>query len=256
MCAHARPAHQIIMMQPARHDWSAAREASLEVFLLGLVDFEACLYLQDRLAHEVLQSAGPSGALLLCEHPAVVSVGREAGHDHVGFDRQALAARLIDVHWTNRGGGCVLHLPGQLALYAILPLDRLRLGLAEFRETLECAVLDVCQEFRVPAWRRAHQAGAWCRGGQIAEVGVAVRSHVSTFGLTLNVAPRLDVLRELGPGAERHTSLAAQRRAPVAMPQAREALIRRLAARLGYARFHLFTGHPQLARRRKVVANA
>ena len=44
-----------------------------------------------------------------------------------------------------RGGGCVMHAPGQLAAYPIVPLDRLGLGLAEYRQRLEEAVIDVAR---------------------------------------------------------------------------------------------------------------
>jgi hypothetical protein len=40
------------------------------------------------------------------------------------------------------------------------------------------------------------------------------------------------------------------------MPAVRESLVRRLAARLDYPRYHLYTGHPLLRRTRRVVAYA
>ena len=50
------------------------------------------------------------------------------------------SARQIEVRWLNRGGGSLVHVPGQLALYPILPLARRGWGLGAYRERLEQAV--------------------------------------------------------------------------------------------------------------------
>lgn len=99
-------------------------------------------------------------------------------------------------------------------------------------------------------------AGVWGRGGQLAQLGVAIHSGVSSQGLFVNVSPRMDLLRLVRSGTGRVTSLSAERRLPTAMPAVRESLIRRLAARLDFERYHLYTGHPLLRRTKRVVAYA
>jgi lipoate-protein ligase B len=236
--------------------WSFAGEASLEVHLLGLVDFDACLHLQERLAMEIAGRNDGRGGLLVCEHPPLITVGREGSRSHIHCPAEELTARQMEVRWLNRGGGCFVHVPGQLALYPILPLDRRGLSLAGFRERLELAVIDLCAELRVEATRDPTVSGVWTRGGQLAHVGVAVRSWISSQGLFVNVNPRMDALRLIRSGTGRITSLAAERRVPTAMSTVREGMIRRLAARLDYERYHLYTGHPLLRRTRRVVAYA
>ena len=58
-----------------------------------------------------------------------ISVGRSGSRAHIRPDDQALREAAIRVHWVNRGGGCVLHLPGQLVAYLALPLHPLGLNL-------------------------------------------------------------------------------------------------------------------------------
>src|SRR3954447_1133973 len=95
----------------------------LEVYLLGLVDFEEVQRLQRRLVYDLGERGG--AALGLCAHPPTISVGpgrppRTIGVGgpgsrlHIVPDDEELAALGVRVHWVNRGGGCVLHLPGQL----------------------------------------------------------------------------------------------------------------------------------------------
>jgi lipoyl(octanoyl) transferase len=236
--------------------WDLPREASLEVHLLGLVEFDAALYLQERLVAEIAGRNDSQGALLVCEHPPLITVGREGSRSHIACPPEELISRQMEIRWLSRGGACIVHAPGQLALYPILPLDRRGLGLASLRDRIEKAVVDTCSELRIDAWRQNELAGVWSRGGQLAQLGLAVRSGISAQGLFVNVNPRMDALRLIRSGLGRVTSLAAERRAHTPMSTVRESLIRRLAARLDYERYHLYTGHPLLRRTRRVVAYA
>lgn len=234
----------------------SAATGALEVYLLGLVEFDAALYLQERLALDISQQDDGRGALLVCEHPPLITIGREGSRGDLCCEPRELAARQIEVRWLNRGGGTVVHVPGQLAVYPLLPLARRGLGLADYRERLELALLDLCRETRVRARRDPAEAGIFCRGGIVAHVGAAVRSGISSHGVFVNVSPRIDSLRLVQSGTRRATSLSAERGAPVAMPAVRESMIRSLAERLDYERYHLYTGHPLLRRTTRVVAYA
>jgi lipoate-protein ligase B len=227
-----------------------AAAAALEVRLLGLVDFDAVLALQERLVYELSGRDDAQGALLLCEHPPLITLGREACAAQVTADPDDLRACEIDVRWIARGGGTVIHAPGQLAVYPVLPLARLGLGLSEFRARLEEAAVAVCRDMRVPVKRRPSEPGVWSRCGQVACFGAAVKSWVSYHGLFLNVDPDPSFLPLVAgnPGGERPTSLQALLLRPVSMAGVRESMIRHVAERFGYDRFHIYTGHPWLKR--------
>jgi lipoyl(octanoyl) transferase len=237
-------------------DRTTAPEGSLEVYLLGLVDFDAVLFLQERLMMDVARRDDGQGALLVCEHPPLVTIGREGSRADIGCDFEELAARQMAVRWLNRGGGALVHVPGQLVLYPILPIARRGWGLAEYRERLEGALLDAFREMHVRAWQLPGSSGIFCRTGQVAQVGVAVRSWISSHGLFVNVNPRMDALRLVRSVFGRPTSLAVERGQSVTMSGVRESLIRHLAERLDYDRYHLYTGHPLLKRTKRVVAYA
>src|SRR5947199_8579390 len=93
----------------------------LEVFMLGLVDFEEAQQLQRGLVYDLGERDG--GSLVLCEHEPVITVGRSGSRSHIVPDDDELRDLGIKVHWVNRGGGCILHMPGQLAAYLALPLQ-------------------------------------------------------------------------------------------------------------------------------------
>ena len=234
------------------------RSSSLEVYLLGLVDFESCLKLQQQLVDELANRTDQQGTLLICEHPPVLTIGRDGSRAHLRCEPRDLQARQIDVRWLNRGGGCLVHVPGQLAIYPILPLQRIGMGLADYRFALESALLGVCDEARVAAWPQAADPGIWCRSGQLGFVGAAVKSWISYHGAFLNVAPDLDWMHlcQMNSLQRRASSMSAEKLRQVSMPTVREGIARRLAEACGYHRYHLYTGHPLLRRTKKVIAYA
>jgi lipoyl(octanoyl) transferase len=229
---------------------------SLEVYMLGLVDFSEVQQLQRRIVYELGEQGGAS--LILCEHPPTISVGRAGSRAHIAPDDDMLEALGITVHWVNRGGGCVLHLPGQLATYFALPLETFGLNLQGYLDRLHSTLILVLEEFDLTGSIRPDLPGVFSGPARIATVGVAVGRSITYHGLTLNVGPYLDgfnVIDEPGIGTSplRYTSMESRRQRPTAMPKVREALIRNLEQVFGLERHHVYTRHPLI--RRKVFSH-
>lgn len=224
----------------------------LEVYMLGLVDFEEVQQLQRRLVYELGERGGAS--LVLCEHPPTISVGRSGSRAHIVPDDEALRGLGIRVHWVNRGGGCILHLPGQLAAYMIVPLEPLGLDLGGYLEGLHAAIIRVLDEFELSGKTLPAEAGVFLGGARVASVGVAVNRWIAYHGLTLNVGAFLEpfaLIEEPGSGPVplRQTSMESRRQRPAPMPKVREALIRHLETVFGLERHHLYTHHPLIRRK-------
>lgn len=235
-------------------NWKAAQvnASGLDVLLLGCVDFDAFLMLQDRLAAELNARQDRSGFLLLCEHPPLFTLGRDGSVADLPSDPDDLECQRLPVRWVARGGGTWRHGPGQLTVSVLAPIERLRFSPGEFRQILIQAVLDTAQELHVNAHGVTDVPGVQGRIGQFAFVGASVQSGISQFGMIVNVAPGWDVT-SFSPGGVRSSSLAAEHLRPIAMATVRECLARHLAAGLNYEDVHLRTGHPWLRRIRKTV---
>ena len=231
----------------------------LEIYLLGLVDFEDAQRLQRRLVYDLGEGGG--GAIVLCEHPPTISVGRSGSRAHIRADDDELRGLGIRTYWVNRGGGCVLHLPGQLAAYILLPLASLDLDLHGYLDGLHRAVVATLAEFDLAAETRRDLPGVFLGHARIASVGVAVSRWIAYHGLTLNVGPYLEpfgLLDEMGPGAARisQTSMESRRQRPAPMGRVRETLIRQLEAAFGLQRHHVYTQHPLIRRKARAHAYA
>jgi lipoyl(octanoyl) transferase len=224
--------------------------SALRVYLLGQVEFEAALGLQRTLVYE---AAGErqKASLVLCEHPPLLTVGRDGSPADIRCDISELRARRWPVRWVNRGGGCLLHLPGQLAIYPIVPLDWHDLGLTEYLQRLQRVLVAVLDDFSVQAVTRPDQPGVWVGSRLIAGIGVAVRDWVAYFGAVLNINPDLFPFRLVRTGPHQQepmTSLERERRGPLRPSLVRERLLEHFTAEFPFERTSLFTNHPYLDR--------
>jgi lipoyl(octanoyl) transferase len=224
----------------------------LEVFTLGLVDFMEVQRLQRRVVYDLGEEDG--SVLILCEHPPTVSVGRSGSRAHIVPDDDTLQSMGIKVHWVNRGGGCVLHVPGQLAAYVALPIARFGLTLQAYLDGLYTAIQGVLDEFDLAGATRPDLPGVFSGPARIASVGIAVSRDIAYHGLTINVGPYLDlfdVLNEpgIGQSALRYTSMESRRQRYTSMSKVREALIRNLEQAFRLERHHIYTKHPLIQRR-------
>jgi lipoyl(octanoyl) transferase len=229
---------------------------ALETYLLGHVDFLEVQSLQRRLVYELGERGG--ACLVLCEHPPTISVGRSGSRAYIVPDDVSLRALGVKVHWVNRGGGCVLHLPGQLTAYFAMPLRPPALGLSGYLAGLEQAIIGVLDEFMVPGVVRPDHPGIFLGRARVASVGVAVNRWIAYHGFSLNVGPCLDLFNMLEePGIDgsplRQTSMESRLQRHVPMAKVREAIIRHLQQVFGLERHLLFTRHPLI--RRKVLSH-
>ncbi len=231
----------------------------LEIYLLGLVDFDDIQQLQRRLVYDLGDRDRGGGSLILCEHPPTISVGRSGSRAHILPDDEELRGRGVGVRWVNRGGGCVLHLPGQLAGYLALPLARSGPEIQDYLDRLHRVLTGVLAEFDLDGSTSPDRPGVFLGNARVATVGVAVSRWIAYHGFTLNVSTFLEpfgALDEPGPGRLplRQTSMESRRQRPAPMAKVREAVIRRVEEVFGLERHHLYTHHPLI--RRKVGKNA
>ncbi len=237
---------------PQRPPANDALAPAMEAHLLGRIDFGRCLALQRRLVRRAAACGDAPACLLLCEHPGVVTVGREGSPGEIRRDARLIRNGRLQVRWVKRGGPCLVHAPGQLAVYPIVPLRPLGLFVGGYLARLHEGLAQTLEELGFRVSTRADQPGIWGRTGQVAACGVAVRDGVTYHGAFVNVSPSLGLFRVLEGNldpATRMSSLVAERQGPAKMTSVRAALIPRLAEALGCPRYHLHTGHPMLRRR-------
>jgi len=228
---------------------SEQQSPAVETFLLHRIGHQRCLELQRRLVEEIGDRDDGQIALLLCEHPQIITIGRGGSPGEVAGESRLLRDRQIEVCWVNRGGGCMLHCPGQLAIYPIVPLRWHGFSVGEYLDRLQAGVVETLEDLNIRGMTRPGRTGIWGRTGQLAAVGIAVRNWVTYYGVWVNVSPAMGLFRLVDTDPLDHarmSCLLAERRASVRMTSVRAAIVTRLAEAFGCDRYHLYTGHPML----------
>jgi lipoyl(octanoyl) transferase len=223
------------------------REFPVHIHLLGRVDYEDCLTLQRRLAYDALTRADGRIVVLVCEHPPQITIGRSGSREHVRLTGTELAARQLAIRYVGRGGGAILHAPGQLAVYPIVPLNWHGWTVGDYLRRLQRGLAELLIEFKIQPTAVSGSFALAARSGVLAAIGVSVRQGITTHGAYFNVNPELrDFGRvEVSPGRTM-SSLLSHRALPTKMTKVRAALVSHLADALLLERYHLHTGHPFL----------
>lgn len=234
--------------QPHR-DRPLPEPLALQAYLLGTLPVADAAALQRRLAYDVGGDPG-TAAVVLCDHPPGLTIGRHGSRADVRLTDEELAARRCPVRWLAAGGGLMLHAPGQVACYPVLPLAAVGLTPTGYVAELCRLVGDVVASFGVTPQVCPGEPAVRVAGRRVAHVGVAVRNGVTAGGVVLNVHPDLPLFRGLRCDGDPRPMTSLQRESPQRVRPAAvrqrllEALERRYAARLS-----VFHHHPSLPAR-------
>ena len=135
--------------------------APLHARWLGRIAYREAHDLQKRLVDE--RAAGRiEDQLLLLEHPAVLTLGKNSDPAHILATADELRAKGIPVERIERGGEVTYHGPGQLVAYPIVRLHERGLLVRPFVRALEAALVATCGSLGVTAARRDGHPGCWC----------------------------------------------------------------------------------------------
>lgn len=191
-------------------NYSITRVPLISVIQLGTIDYATGLSLQQRLVE--LRKEGRIGdVLLLLEHSAVITLGRNAKRTNILASPELLAEHGVEVFDCDRGGDVTFHGPGQLIGYPIFDLrgfttsdgKRKTLGATEYVRRLEEVLIRTCADFTIPAKRICGLTGVWTASSKdeskIAAIGVHISRGVTSHGFALNVNTDLDDFRLIIP---------------------------------------------------------
>src|SRR5438094_2900218 len=161
---------------------------------LGLIGYAEAYALQKRIV-AARKSEAIEDVLLLCEHPHVITQGRNGKREHLLASEHVLRQKGIEYYETTRGGDITYHGPGQIVGYPILNLGAIRRDVVWYVRTLEEAMIQATAEFGIKAERVAGKTGIWVRVGnteeKLAAIGVHISRWVTSHGFAYNVSTDL-----------------------------------------------------------------
>ncbi len=168
---------------------------------LGRMPYRDCWEYQQRLFDALTGRRGePSdeaGWILTVEHPPVYTLGKSGKTQNLLVGEEFLRSKGAEYYHIDRGGDITFHGPGQAVCYPILDLARLGIGLREYVDRLEAAVIEIVGRYGIRGSRIAGASGVWIAAEgaaprKICAIGVRASRFITMHGFALNVSTDLE----------------------------------------------------------------
>ena len=158
---------------------------------LGRVDYEPTFHAMQ--AFTAARTPETPDELWIVEHPPVYTLGQAGKPEHILRD---IGIPLVRI---DRGGQVTYHGPGQVVIYLLLDLARLKIKVRELVNAIEQAVIDLLAEDGVTAVRRHGAPGVYVGAAKVAALGLRIRNGCSYHGVALNVDMDLSPFAAINP---------------------------------------------------------
>lgn len=170
---------------------------------LGQINFHQFLRVQDDLWEARVADRIPD-TVIFAEHPPTISLGARDPDEQLRYLRvphEEIDRRDIPVIQTRRGGSITLHAPGILGCYVIQKNPTGLVPRLEEHAQRLFASFGLSTDslpYPTPPGKEEYR-GVWTARGKIASVGIGIASHVSRFGINMNIALEPALLALLHP---------------------------------------------------------
>jgi len=166
---------------------------------VGLKDYKECWDYQEELLKDVsddkraTKKPSEKNHFLLVEHPHVYTLGKSGDESNLLAAGDFLKKIEATFYKINRGGDITYHGPGQLVGYPIIDLEHYKIGVREYIEKMEDAIIATIAEYGLEGGRKEGATGVWLqadhkvRARKICAIGVRVSRYVTMHGFALNV---------------------------------------------------------------------
>ncbi len=127
------------------------------------------------------------------EHPALYTRGANCKSSPQSLGEHI---PLVD---TDRGGQITYHGPGQLIIYCMLDLKKLKIGVRALIRLLENSVIKFLGNHEIIATTRSSAPGVYVEGSKLAAIGLRIHAGCCYHGLSLNVDMDLSPFYHIDP---------------------------------------------------------
>jgi len=145
------------------------------------------------------------GTLIFVEHPHVYTLGKSGSENNLLLDNIQLRAKDATFYRIDRGGDITYHGPGQIVGYPIFDLEVIQIGLKDYINGLEEAIIKTVGEYGITASRLKGGTGVWLdpeipgKARKICAIGVKASRYITMHGFAFNVNTNLTYFNNINP---------------------------------------------------------
>jgi lipoyl(octanoyl) transferase len=145
---------------------------------LGLQPYEAIWRDMQQFTQERTEETPDE--IWVLEHLPVYTLGLNGKQEHL------LNPGDIPIIQSDRGGQVTYHGPGQLIIYTLLDIKRLKLGIRQLVTLLEQSMVTALAEFGITAIAKPEAPGVYVNNKKIGSIGIRIKNNASYHGISLN----------------------------------------------------------------------
>lgn len=165
----------------------------------GLIDYQEAWDRQNEIVKDI-QANRNRNVLVLCEHPSVITVGKNGHDNNIIPTTEFLNSLGLQVIYNNRGGDVTLHNPKQLVGYPIFNLSSMKEDLHWFLRKIEETIIEVIANWNLVGDKVEGLTGVWLdEKRKICAMGFHCSRWVTSHGFALNVANALEEFNYIIP---------------------------------------------------------
>ncbi len=167
------------------------QERPLHIRHLGRQDYETVWHAMQHYTDN--RDAESQDELWIVEHNPVFTQGQAGKSEHI------LNPGDIPVIQVDRGGQVTYHGPGQLVVYPLLDIKRLKVGVRQLVTDIEQSIIQMLGEYQIEAYAKADAPGVYVDERKVASLGLRIRKGCSFHGLALNVDMDMSPFQRINP---------------------------------------------------------
>lgn len=158
---------------------------------LGITDYLQTLAKMQEFTQQ--RDGATQDEIWITSHNAVFTHGISSTDKHI------IKKNYIPVIKTDRGGQITYHGKGQIIIYLLLDIKRLKIGVKKLVETIEKSIIKTLQEYKISAHTITNAHGVYVNNTKIAALGLKIKNGKTYHGLSLNVNMDLTPFSYINP---------------------------------------------------------
>ncbi len=171
----------------------------IEVREWGLIEYNEAWQRQREIVEEI-RADRKKNVFVMCQHPSVITIGRNGTEDNIVINPDFLEKQGISVVKNDRGGDVTLHNPGQLIGYPIFNLENYKKDLHWFLREIENSIIELLSGYGIKADVLQGLTGVWIEGKRkICAMGLHCSDWITSHGFALNVNNNLEEFNYIIP---------------------------------------------------------
>lgn len=131
--------------------------------------------------------------LWILQHPNVLTQGQAGKPEHI------LIPTDIPVVQSDRGGQVTWHIPGQMVIYFMFDLNRLKWNVRTLVSFAEKLMIDLLNKYAIKVYAKPDAPGVYVDERKIGSLGFKIRRGRSYHGLALNIDCDLTGFQTINP---------------------------------------------------------